>query len=280
MASLYNRKTNADSHSLMKSGINNECFKTTNGKEKDNCDDKQSNGIEALSSITGADVTITDFYFQKNLRNFQFALEIPLVSGTLGNLLSDNHETNYKAKAIIFESNYQFNPKWKFGVDLGQVSGDSGKLGQFEAMYLNPNYHIANLLFRYNLHAVSQNSRNVYDSYLTNTRYLKIMGEHSTQKWTWNWAIIKAWALVTAQTGQISFNHQTNKRFNAQQNQNDDLGLEFDVNFKYQWNSAINISGSLGYLFTGAYWKFTNNPSTNNDTQNSYAFQLQTALSF
>ena len=263
---LYNRKTNANFHSLMKTGIN------------DNYDEEDK---EMLDSIGGADVTITDFYFQKKLRDFQFSLEIPLVSGTLGHLFGNNGgEINYTAKAIIFESSYQFNPKWSLYVNAGQVSGDSGANGQFEAMYLNPNYQIANLLFRYNRTAVSNKNLNIYDSYLTNTRYFKIAGEHSTQKWTWNWAVIQAWAMESAKVGQRSFNHRTNKRFDAKQSQNDDLGLEFDVNFKYRWNSAISISGSFGYLLSGAHWEFTNDPEINNNTQNSYALQLQTAVTF
>ena len=268
---LYNRKTNADNHSLMKTGINNEC--TQKDGNDANCNDKDS--AEKLSPIRGADVIITDFYFQKKLKDFQFSLEIPLFNGSLGHLFDDGHNTNYNAKAIIFESNYQLNSKWSFHMKAGQVSGDSGKEGQFGAMYLNPNYHIANLLFRYNLSAISRTKHNVYDSYLTNTRYLKIAGEHSGRKWTWNWALVKAWALESAKAGQKSFNHLTNKRFNATKNQDDDLGLEFDIDFKYQWNSAIDIKGSLGYLFTGDYWKFNNNL-----TKNSYALQLQTAINF
>ena len=261
---LYNRKTNADNQSLMKTGINN------------NYEDDE----ETLDSIGGADVIITDFYFQKKLQDFSVAVEVPLVNGSLGQLFGDGHDINYTTKALIFESSYQFNPKWSLHMNVGQVSGDSGDNGQFGAIYLNPNYQIANLLFRYNLAAVSEKNRNVYDSYLTNTRYLKIMGGYSTQKWLWNWAIIKAWALESAKVGQKSFNHQTNKRFNARQSQSDDLGLELDMNFKYQWNSAISVNGSFGYLFTGDYWKFTNDPSINHNTQNSYVLQFQTAVTF
>ena len=262
---LYNRKTNANTQSLMKTGVN------------DNYDDENK---EVLDPIEGADVIMTDFYFQKKLQDFHIAVEIPLINGSLGQLFGDGHDINYSTKAFIFESSYQFNPKWTLYMNAGQISGDSGDSGQFEAMYLNPNYQIANLLFRYNLNAVSKKNRNVYDSYLTNTRYLKIMGEHLTQKWTWNWAIIKAWALESAKVGQRSFNHQTNKRFEAKQSQSDDLGLEFDMNFTYQWNSAISINGSFGYLFTGDYWKFTNDPGIDNNTQNSYVLQFQTAVNF
>ena len=269
---LYNRKTNADFHSLMKSGISNEytC------KDDEPCTEK-------LSSIRKADVTITDFYFQKKLQDFHFALEIPLVSGSLGTIFGDNRNINYKAKAIIFESHYQFNPKWAVHLNAGHISGDGGKGGQFEAMYLNPNYQVANLLFRYNLPAVSNSKLNVYDSYLSNTRYFKIEGEYAAQKWTWNWALIKAWALTTAKPGNKSFNHLTNKRFDtdpAVKSQSDDLGLEFDLNFKYKWNSAISVNGSFGYLFTGDYWKFTNDPNEDHSTSNAYVLQLQTALTF
>ena len=278
---LYNTKTNADFHSLMKSGIHNSNICYDNDDSTIPCNDENAVRKEdPLHPIKGADITITDLFFQKKLQDFQIALEIPLINGSLGPLFGDDRgNTNYNAKAIIFESSYQFNPKWSLLFNAGHVTGDDGS-GQFAAMYLHPNYHVANLLFRYNLFAVSNNERNIYDSYLTNTRYLKLAGEYTAPKWTWNWAIIKAWALTTAKKQQSAFNHLTNKRFVAQLDQSDDLGLEFDINFQYKWNSAININGSLGYLFTGDYWKFTNNPKNENTTKNSYTLQLQTAINF
>ena len=291
---LHNKKTNADSHSTMKTRINNNCrYKTKDNNDEDiekigDCDvprDELKNVPRKdikpqLHPIRGADVTVTDLYFQKKWHDFQLALEIPLISGSLGSLFGDNGgDVQYNARAILFESSYRFNPKWSLHLNAGHVKGDNGDPGQFEAMYLHPNYHVANLLFRYNLAAVSDSGLNVHDSYLTNTRYLKLSGKYATQKWTWTWTLIKAWALSTAHRGEKAFDHQTNKRFNAVQNQNDDLGLEFDVNFKYRWNSAISINGSLGYLFTGDYWKFTNTPDEN-PTKNSYALQLQAAINF
>ena len=274
---LYSSKTSADFHSTMKTGIKNRCLDTENKEVP--CNDE--NTEEDLLPIRGADITITDFYFQKKFHDFQFALEIPLIDGTLGNLFGkEQGEVGYKARAIIFESSYQISPKWSLQLNAGEVSGDSGKERQFEAMYLHPNYKIANLLFRYNRAAVATKGRNAYDSYLTNARYLKLAGEYAAQKWTWKWAFIKAWALTTAQAEKVSFNHQTNKRFEAKQDQNSDLGLEFDINFKYQWNSDISINGSFGYLLTGDYWKFTNDPGFGPNTKNSYALQLQTAVSF
>ena len=280
---LYNTKTNANFHSMMKSAIREPiCHNTEN--EKIDCDDIVNvDKKQDLFPVKGTDVTITDFYFQKKMRDFRLALEIPLISGSLGQLFNDDNSVNYNARAIILESSYQFSPKWSLHLNAGHVTGDSGDSGQFEAMYLHPNYQIANLLFRYNLLAVSDNNLNVHDSYLTNTRYLKLEGEYAAQKWTWNWSLIKAWALTSAQKGQRSFNHLTNRRFDVHddiQNQSDDLGLEFDVDFDYRWNSAISINGSFGYLFAGDYWKFTNDPDTENSTKNSYALQLQAAINF
>ena len=236
----------------------------------------------AYGSLGKTDVKLTDIYFSKSFGFFDFGIEVPILSGEIGSVFGNG--TKYKSRAIIFESNASFSDNFSVGIDAGQVSGDDGSSSSFEAMYLNPNYQIANLLFRYNLRGIgdpddASTAKSVYDSYLHNTRYIKLKAKYSTEKWIWDFAVIQAWAEQTAQAGKFAYNHTTNKRFAAVTNQKDDLGTEFDINFDYKWNNEINIGGAFGYLMTGDYFAF-NNTTNPNKVDNSYVIQLKTAISF
>ena len=55
--------------------------------------------------------------------------------------------------------------------------------------------------------------------------------------------------------------------------------MKLILDFRYQWNNEISISGALGYLITGNYFSYTNSAITNT-VDNSYVLQLKTAVSF
>ncbi|OUR92907.1 hypothetical protein A9Q84_20565 [Halobacteriovorax marinus] len=225
-------------------------------------------------------ITVTDLYFKKLFGNFTIEAEVPIISGELGNVYNAQ-SVKVNSKSFIFETGYKLSDSWKLELNFGSVSGHNGSTTGYEAMYLNPNYQIANLLFRYNLQAINDPSnQNVYDSYMTNAKYIKFAGVYNSDKWSWVAAVIWAKANETAKNGQSSYNHTNNKIFTAADTQSDDLGVELDLNFDYHWNNAVNIGGSLGYLFTGDYYAFTNDPNSKNKTENSFALQLRTSVEF
>lgn len=228
--------------------------------------------------VSDTNVKLLDLYFKKTLGDYNFKVEVPLFSGEIGDIYGAG-STKYKAKAIIFESTYTFGPLWKSGINAGSVTGDDGGQSSFEAMYLNPNYQIAYLLFRYNLNAVSSNTQNIYDSYVSNAKYLKWFGQYQSEKWTWDAAIIYALASEKANLGKTAFNHSTNKAFTAAAEQSDELGVETDLGFKYKWNKEVAIGGGFGYLFTGDYFAF-NNTATPLKVKNSMVLQLNTSIDF
>lgn len=243
-----------------------------------------STSIETLTSqnVGETNVKITDIYLKKKWGKFDMAVEVPLMSGKLGRTNTTPTTTSYSAKAILLETNYKSSDSWTFGLDGGQVSGHDGSSTKFGALYLNPNYQIANLLFRYNIAAIgtTANTDSVYDSYITNARYLKLRSSYSTEKWTFDTAIIYAKALETAKAGKAAYNHTKNKIFTATTTQSDDLGTEIDLNATYRWNNEISVGAGAGYLITGDYFSYTNTPGTTNQANNSLLLQINTAITF
>lgn len=227
--------------------------------------------------LGATDVKLIDIFFKKTFSDLSFGVEVPIISGEIGNAFGQN--TSYKTKAVIFQGRYKASDSWTFGVDAGQVDGDDGSNGNYGAMYLNPNFQIANLMFRYNLRAVSNTNNNIYESYINNTLYAKLHAKYSTERWDWEFAGIYAKADQVAKGGgTTAYNHDTNQRFTSNAAQSSDLGFELDSNFTYRWNSEVTVGGALGWLFTGDYYGFTN--GTPNETKSSYALQLNTMIRF
>ncbi|ATH09412.1 hypothetical protein BIY24_16130 [Halobacteriovorax marinus] len=250
-----------------------------NNKSGNTRADTNTTGAASAYSLGETDVKVTDIYFKKIFGNFKLELEVPIISGELGKVYNTG-TTKVNSKSFIFETEYKLNDSWTLAFDFGSISGHSGSTTSYEAMYLNPNYQVANLLFRYNLQAVGNTNYNIYDSYMTNATYAKIAGEYKSDKWSWVAAMIWAKANETAKAGQSSYNHTNNKTFTAADTQADDLGMEIDLNFDYHWNNAVKVGGSLGYLFAGDYFAFTNDPTSKNTADNSFALQLNSSIEF
>ena len=246
------------------------------GNRPNNSTYKSTNTGTALGEN---DIKVLDFYFKKVFNKIDLTLEFPLFSGTLGRVYNSTTESTYNAKAILLQTNYKHNDNWVYGFDAGQVSGATGNTNRFEAAYLNPNFQVANLLFRYNFAAVKNSNQNIYDSYITNARYFKIRSTYNSEKWSFDSAIIMATAMKTASKSSSAFNHTTGKFFTAVANQSDALGTEVDFNAKYRWNNEVTIGTSLGYLATGDYFAF-NNTATPNNAKSSMLLQINTGISF
>lgn len=238
-----------------------------------------TNNDSTNTSLGEANVKITDLYLAKKFGDLSFAVEVPIMSGDIGNYFENGRNAKYKAKAILLESGYKISEKWKLQVFAGQVSGQGAGGTDFEAMYLHPNYQIANLMFRYDLRSINSGAQ-IYDSYVNNATYLKFGGIYSTGKWDWNAAVIWAKADQVAEAGKVSYNHTTGKSFTAQTTQADDLGTEVDLGFNYKWNQEVHVGGSAGYLMTGDYYAYTNDPAQKNNADSTFVLQLRTSIDF
>ncbi len=204
------------------------------------------------------EVTVIEPYVAKRWSKLRVSLEGSLQSGDFGNVYASNESSKLSAQAYVAEAKYDLNPKWDIGLLAGQVSGDKGDTSKFEATYLHPNFHVADLMFRYNYAGINEGGRSIFDSSITNARFFKFYGNFKTDKWTWKGALIMANALETAEAGKQAYHHEENYRFSSTQKQDSSYGYEVDLGFDYLWNPNVTISGYYGYWAVGDYYAFSN----------------------
>lgn len=227
-----------------------------------------------------SDVTIIDAYASKKWNKFKIAAEIPIIAGDYGNVYDANTKSKIAATAYIVEASYELNPKWSLALNAGQLSGDKGSTNKFEGMHLQPNYQIADLMFRYYYPAVNEGGKSIFDSSMNNARYVKLGTNYMTDKWTWKFAGTMAKAMETAEgNGTRAYQHEENYSFTSNQKQSDDLGMEFDLGFDYRWNPNVTISGYYGYWLVGDYYEYTNTTNTLS-VQNVHGGGLRATLEF
>jgi hypothetical protein len=225
-------------------------------------------------------VTVIEPFISKKWNKFKVAFEGSLQSGDYGNVYQDGTgNSKIAASAFVVETKYELNPKWDLGVNAGQVSGDKGSTGKFEGTYLHPNYHIAELMFRYNYSGFNEGGRSVFDASIANTRYIKLYANYKTDKWTWKGSFVTANAMEAASAGSKSYHHEENYRFDASANQSKKMGSEVDVGFDYRWNPNVLVSAFYGFWFVGDYYAFTNS-ATQLSLQNVHGGGLSVTLQF
>ncbi len=231
--------------------------------------------------IGGAEIKLIDVYAEKKWGKLGLKLEVPIFSGDAGDIYGTNTTQTFKAKAQLIDLNYQKSLTWNFGLLAGSVTGASGQGNSFEGMYLNPNFNIAEVMFRYNMHAVNDRNQSIFDASVTNATFAKIYAQYKSENTGWNFAFIYAKAQEVAQAGQSFYQHErAHQVTNANTSQSNDLGYEIDVSFDYYWNPTVTITGFLGYQFVGDYYAFTNDTNVSVSTKNAYAAGVRMAVGF
>jgi hypothetical protein len=226
------------------------------------------------------EVTIIEPYVSKRWSKLKVSAEASLQSGDYGKVYNSTTDSKISAQAFMGEAKYDLNPKWDIGFLAGQVSGDDGSTDRFEATYLHPNFHIADLMFRYNYAGINEGGRSIFDSSITNTRFYKLYANYKSDNWTWKGAFIMANALETAKNGKDSYHHEENYRFTSSQDQDDSFGYEFDFGFDYRWNPNVIISAYYSYWKVGDYYSFSNDPAGKLSLANVYGGGLKATLEF
>ena len=243
--------------------------------------------VETNSDLNGANAgpqktTIIDIFFEKTWGAFNLGLEIPLVSGEVGKAYnpSGTEDQDFSGKAVIMEASYDLNPKWKFGLHAGSVSGSDSDEDSQEAMYLHPNYQIAEIMFRYNREGFQSQTENAYRSNIVNTNYAKVFAHYQNEAWSWRLDIIMATAQESAQEGNTYYSHKDNTYQVANDDQENDLGIEYDIAFDYRWSPSVTVSGYIGYYQVGEFYAFTNNTSEKIEVSNITASGLRVNVGF
>ncbi|TDJ06647.1 MAG: hypothetical protein E2O68_04690 [Deltaproteobacteria bacterium] len=233
-------------------------------------------------TVGKSNVNFIDIYLKKIWGKFKLEIEIPFFTGEMGNLYKPGEMAKYRAMAGVVNLAYTINDYWKVGLDGGFVSGDDGSEDAFNAMFLNPNYNIAFILFHYNASAISsvKNPGYPFDAYITDTTFFRLYGEFVTGRWNMNLTAIYAFANNPAKAADPqSYNPQKNKLFNAKYDQDKGLGFELDYGLTYSWNDEINIGLDLAYLMAGDYWAF-NNTDTPNTLRAPWLFKFKASMDF
>jgi hypothetical protein len=249
----------------------------TNGNPIYTANAENSNSSTSATTITSSSSSLLDFFMSRYWGDFYLGAEVPYLYGDLGNL--NGTKTDMKGVAIIVDSSYQINEQWKAAVTVGKIDGEEGKSGRFSAVYLHPNFQVAELMFRYNWDAVSASSENIYESSITNTSFLKFGAVYKKALWDWNFSWIYAQADSVAKSGSRAFQHENGYHFTAAADQSKDLGHEFDLKFNYQWNPNLVLSGIAAYYMVGDYYAFTNT-GTSSSVSNQFATGLKLDLKF
>ena len=230
----------------------------------------------------GQSVTLIDVYLKKTWEKLSIGLEAPMISGEVGTAYDATQAQDIDAKAYIFESKYTPSKQWTIGFNAGLVSGDEGNDTNFEGMYLNSNYQLANIMFRYDLNGFQDTGKNPLNSSIRNTTYFNFYTDYKTINWKWTLSFLMAKADQTAQSGSGFFNHERRIYSTdvAAEDQSDDLGYEVDLGFEYEWNPQIIISGFVGYYAVGDYYSFDNDPASELETTNIVSSGLRLSVNF
>lgn len=207
-------------------------------------------------------VNLIDIFFEKVWGKFTVGLEVPILSGEVGNTYGGSNQ-NYNSTSYILETTYELSPKWKVGFNGGMITGSDGDNTDHEAMYLHPNYNIAEIMFRYNLQGFQNSPSNAdaFNASITNTNYTQLFAKYHNDAWAWNFVFTMATANEVAGASGNFYDHSYGEYVAASTGiaQADDLGWEIDVSFDYEWNPNIFVTGFLGYYKVGEFYEFTNN---------------------
>jgi hypothetical protein len=232
-----------------------------------------------------------DLYAKKKFNRISLAAEVPFTSGNLAG-------ASYNSVGIAGEANWKPTDVYDFLLKAGYASGQgnlgSNTLGDFKAFYFNPNYHIAMIMFNYQLANFSrpqslnspnlnvQELRSPYDNPIVNATYASLSSNIKPwDKWNIRPALIYAVAPQTAAAGQFFYNYWTRGVSSAPaiKNQGSRIGFEADLGITFQWDEYLLFSWDNGLFLPGDFFAFSNAP-TDNRTDTVFATSFRVGVSF
>ncbi|HLE00212.1 MAG TPA: hypothetical protein VJB59_08135 [Bdellovibrionota bacterium] len=239
-------------------------------------------GYRGLRGVPeGMNYNTWDLFGRKKLGKFTLAGEVPITTGHIGGV-------DYSSYAIAAEADWKLSEMWQIDLRAGHAPGSVDKV-----FYFNPNYHLAMIMFNYQLANLSglQTLNNPaatpsllaspYDNPIVNANYLSIKGHFKTDKWDFHatWAYAKA--VHPAVAGQSFFNTWTRNVVVANTNQDSSLGWEMDYGALFQWDDNFQFGADIGFYFPGAFYKFSNAASgVENATNTVWATNFRAGVNF
>jgi len=215
-----------------------------------------------------------DLYGRKSFGDLSVGVEVPIVSGQLG-------DAEYSTFGAAIEVDWDINRRFDTHVRLGHASGQ-GNIGtgstpdQFKAFFFHPGYRVGMIMFNYNLAAFAGpntqndpstsagNLRSPFDQPIVNANYLAWSGAYqASDKWKLRAGLVYANALETASAGTRFYNTWQRKFVDATADQSSDLGWELDLGTTFNWDESFQFKFDLGWFFPGEFYAFSNTAQTN-----------------
>ncbi len=244
------------------------------------------------SPVTGAMNFITyDFYARKKFSKLTLGAEIPVVSGSMGS-------STYQALGFAGEANFKPSDGVELILKTGYASGQPNMSGPnmdtYKTFYFNPNYHIAMIMFNYQLANFSKPQTlnnptlsqsqlgSPYDNPIVDAEYIALSSNLKPwDKWTIRPSLVYAIAPQTAGNGQYFYNYWTQsvQQNNAGKDQSASLGFEADLGITFQWDEYFQFNWDNGMYFPGGFYAFSNT-SQDNATSPVFATSVRIGVSF
>lgn len=272
---------------------------------KRNAGDSQSAYYYPSTSTTytaganGINLRLFDFYIRKSWHRFDLGIEAPIFTGEIGDVNGVGSRNTYKATALAVETALKYDT-WrhtlKFGTAPGQSAATTGARGRtFSAVQFHRSYKLGMILFNYNLgnfgannpdavpgaaSATNPNSSSPYDAMITNARYVMLSTQKSWEQWGLNFGVVWAQANETAQAGKDAYNHRTRQWFTSNTTQSKNMGLEFDLGTRYNWDDNISFGADFGLFLPGDYYKYINSATAQGPAKTISAISFTGATVF
>ncbi|RZA08606.1 MAG: hypothetical protein EOP11_04345 [Proteobacteria bacterium] len=232
------------------------------------------------AGANGMSTKLINVYGKKTFKRLEIGAELPIFSGTVADITGAGVRNNYSSIGLAGEAALKYDT-WRHSVKFGFAPGQEAAAGtgaanrgnSFKAMSFNRAYKLGLIMFNYNLNnfgvgnpdAVpgNPNSDNAvvspYDAAITNARYVMLSSEKRWEQWGLNVGVVWAQANQAAQSGRDFYNTNNRNWYAATTTQGKNMGVEFDVGARYNWDDNISFGLDGGLLVPGDYLKTTGN---------------------
>lgn len=248
-------------------------------------------GLDGNSIPESSNFNVWDIYAEKKFGDLKLAFEVPIASGTVGNV-------SYNALAAAMETSYEVSKTLWTGLRAGYAPGsaniaNSTTPSRFSSFYFHPGYKVGMIMFNYQLANFSgpstlndpgtpeNNLRSPFDNPITDAVYFDLGAKLKSGKWDFRGNFIYALAPNTAVAGQRFYNNRLHKFVdnNSGVSQGNALGFEVDLGAGIQWDDAFRLDLDTGVFLPGSFWAFSNTAG-GNPTQPVWAITVKGGVEF